>query len=89
MGCLGHRGCKHDSLDRARPRATKADERLSDSGREKLMGLLNASDPKGEVLTTLWAKELVRGLYDHYNAQIAFEFVRRLGNDLQDPDLPE
>ena len=36
---FGHRGRKHDPLYRARLLLTKADERLSDNGREKLMGL--------------------------------------------------
>ncbi len=86
---LGHRGRKHDPLYRSRLLLTKADERLSDNGREKLMGLLNAGDPKGEVLATRRARELVRGLYDHHDATLALEFVQRLGNDLQDTELPE
>jgi transposase len=85
----GHRGRKHDPLYRARRLLTMADERLDDRGRGKLMGLLNAGDPKGEVFATWRAKELVRGLYDHHDAELALEFVRRLGNDLQDPELPE
>jgi len=86
---FGHRGRKHDSLYRARLLLTKADERLSDNGREKLMGLLNAGDPKGEVFATWRAKELVRGLYDHHDPDLALEFVQRLGNDLQESELPE
>jgi len=86
---VGHRGRKNDPLYRARLLLTKADERLSENGREKLMGLLNAGDPKGEVFATWRAKELVRGLYDHDDAAMALSFVQRLGNDLQDPDLPE
>src|SRR5487761_445238 len=85
----GHRGRKHDPLYRARRLLTMADERLDDHGREKLMGLLNAGDPQGQVFATWRAKELVRGLYDHHDGELALEFVRRLGNDLQDPDLPE
>ena len=85
----GHRGRKVDPLYRARRLLTMADERLDDHGREKLMGLLHAGDPKGEVFATWQAKELVRGLYDHHDADLALEFVRRLGNDLQYPDLPE
>ena len=85
----GHRGRKHDPLYRARRLLTMADERLDDHGREKLMGLLHAGDPKGHVFATWQAKELVRGLYDHHDSELALEFVRRLGNDLQDPDLPE
>lgn len=67
----GHRGRKHDPLYRARLLLTKADERLSENGREKLMGLLNAGDPKGEVFATWRAKELVRGLYDHDDGAMA------------------
>jgi transposase len=86
---VGHRGRKDDPLYRARLLLTKADERLSENAREKLMGLLNAGDPKGEVFATWRAKELVRGLYDHDDATLALQFVQRLGNDLQDPELPE
>ena len=85
---FGHRGRKHDPLYRSRLLLTNADERLSDHGRERLMGLLNAGDPQGEVFATWRAKELVRGLYDHDDAEMALEFVQRLGNDLQDPELP-
>jgi transposase len=86
---IGHRGRKDDPLYRARRLLTKADERLSDHGREKLMGLLNAGDPRGEVFATWRAKELVRGLYDHHDAALALTFVQRLGNDLHDPEWPE
>jgi len=61
----------------------------ADHGREKLMGLLNAGDPKGEVFASWRAKELVRGLYEHCDPALALNFVQRLGNDLQDPELPE
>lgn len=40
-------------------------------------------------MATWRTKELVRGLYDHYDAALAPEFVQPLGNDLQDPELPE
>ena len=46
---LGHRGRKHDPLYRCRRLLTKADERLDDKGRTKLLGLLDAGDPRGEV----------------------------------------
>jgi transposase len=85
----GHRGRKLDPLYRARRLLTMADERLNDHGREKLMGLLNAGDPKGQIFATWRAKELVRGLYDYCDPALALAFVQRLGNDLQDPDLPE
>jgi transposase len=53
---LGHRGRKSDPLYRARRLLTKADERLTDPGRTKLVGLLEAGDPDGEVCTTRHAK---------------------------------
>ena len=46
---LGHRGHKADPLYRSRRLLTKADERLDEHGRSKLLGLLDAGDPRGEV----------------------------------------
>ena len=43
---MGHRGHKADPLYRCRRLLTKAEERLDEKGREKLMGLLKAGDPK-------------------------------------------
>jgi transposase len=48
---MGHRGRKDDPLYRARRLLTKADERLDVNGRTKLLGLLDAGDPRGEVRT--------------------------------------
>jgi transposase len=53
---LGHRGQKSDPLYRCRRLLTKAMERLDDKGHEKLMGLLRAGDPRGEVATCWQAK---------------------------------
>ncbi len=85
---LGHRGRKHDPLYRCRRLFTKADERLDDNGRTKLMGLLRAADPLGEVITAWHAKEAVRALYDHTDPALALDWVTRLGHDLQDADCP-
>ena len=85
---LGHRGHKDDPLYRSRRLLTKADERLDDRGRSKLMGLLEAGDPRGEVRMAWHAKEVVRGLYDHRDPGLALEFVTRLGHDLQDRSCP-
>jgi transposase len=49
---LGHRGRKDDPLYRARRLLVRADERLDDKGRQRLLGLLDAGDPRGEVRTT-------------------------------------
>jgi len=85
---LGHRGRKTDPLYRCRRLLTMADERLEDGGRTKLLGLLRAGDPKGEVTNAWHAKEAVRALYSHTDAALATEWVERLGHDLQDGDCP-
>jgi len=85
---LGHRGRKSDPLYRCRRLLTMADERLDDNGRTKLLGLLRAGDPRGEVTTAWHAKEAVRQLYVHTDPALALEWVERLGHDLQDRDCP-
>ena len=85
---LGHRGRKDDPLYRSRRLLTKADERLDDRGRTRLLGLLDAGDPRGEVRTAWHAKETVRGIYDIDDPDLAHEFVVRLGHDLQDDSCP-
>lgn len=85
---LGHRGRKDDPLYRSRRLLTRADERLDDRGREKLLGLLEAGDPKGEVRMAWHAKEVVRSVYDIDDPALAVEFVERLGVDLQDDSCP-
>lgn len=85
---LGHRGHRNDPLYRARRLLTKADERLDDRGRSKLLGLLEAGDPHGEVRTAWHAKEVVRSIYDIDDHTLAVTFVDRLATDLQDESVP-
>ncbi len=85
---LGHRGHKHDPLYRSRRLLTRADERLQDHGRTKLLGLLAAGDPRGEVRAAWHAKEVVRSIYEHHDPDLAVAFVERLGHDLQDQSCP-
>ena len=85
---LGHRGRKHDPRYRGRRLLTKADERLDERGRTKLLGLLEAGDPRGEVRTAWHAKEVVRSIYDHTDPELAEAFGDRLGRDLQDASCP-
>ena len=85
---MGHRGHKTDPLYRCRRLLTKAEERLDDKGRDKLMGLLKAGDPKGDVATVWKAKEAVRELYAHRDPDLALQWVTELGRDLQDKDYP-
>ena len=81
---LGHRGRKIDPLYRCRRLLTMADERLKADGRTKLLGLLRAGDPKGEVTAAWHAKEAVRELYAHTNAPLALAYVDRLAEDMCD-----
>lgn len=85
---LGHRGHTDDPLYRARRLLTRADERLDEPGREKLLGLLKAGDPRGEVQMAWHAKEVVREIYTIDDVKLAVEFVDRLGHDLQDDSCP-
>ena len=85
---LGHRGRKDDPLFRARRLLTKANERLDDRGREKLTGLLEAGDPNGQVRMAWLAKEAVRELYAHSDADMALTFVDELVRDMTDKDMP-
>jgi len=85
---IGHRGRTTDPLYRARRLLTRADERLEDKGRTKLLGLLDAGDPDGDVRTTWHAKEVVRSIYEHTDEVLALQFVTRLGADFQDPAYP-
>ncbi len=85
---FGHRGRKTDPLYRARRLLTKADERLTVDGRTRLLGLLDAGDPHGEVRLAWHAKEVIRQIYDHTNPDLATDFVERLGSDLQDHSCP-
>lgn len=85
---LGHRGHKNDPLYRSRRLLTRASERLDDAGTDKLVGLLEAGDPKGEVRMAWHAKEVVRSIYDHTDAALATDFVTQLGTDLQDASCP-
>ena len=85
---LGHRGRKDDPLYRCRRLLTRADERLDDHGRTKLVGLLEAGDPHGEVRMAWHAKEVVREIYAHTDPVLAAAFVERLGLDLQHESCP-
>jgi transposase len=85
---IGHRGRADDALYRARRLLTKAHERLDDRGEQKLVGLLAAGDPRGEVRMAWHAKEVVRSIYEIANTELAGEFVGQLGHDLQDESCP-
>lgn len=81
---LGHRGYKADPLYRSRRLLAKADERLDDHGRSKLLGLLEAGDPQGKVRMAWHVKEVVREIYALTDPEVGYEFLARLGAHLQD-----
>ena len=85
---LGHRGRKEDPLYRARRRLTMAAERLTEAGTERLVGLLAAGDPRGEVRLAWHAKETVRGIYDIDDPQLAERWVDELIADCVDASMP-
>ena len=85
---LGHRGRKHDPLYRARKLLVSASERITDSGRTRLRGLLDAGDPYGEVRDAWHAKETLLSVYDIDDAKVGAATVAQLAADLQDPGLP-
>ena len=85
---LGHRGRKPDPLYRARRLFTMAAERLPDERRERLVGLLAAGDPKGEVKLTWHAKEVVRQIYDHTDPALADAWVDEIIRDFADRAMP-
>ena len=85
---MGHRGRKDDPLYRCRRLLTKADERLDDRGRTRLLGLLRAGDPHGDVATAWHAKEAVREIYSHTAAELAMTWIERLIDEMTDRDSP-
>ena len=85
---VGHRGRKHDPLYRARRRLVMARERLSDDGHERLLGLLRAGDPRRQVWFAWNAKEVVRQIYDHTDAELAQAWVDEIIRDFADVEMP-
>ncbi|HET8930991.1 MAG TPA: transposase [Acidimicrobiales bacterium] len=86
---LGHRGRKDDPLFRSRRLLTKAHERLDDKGEQKLLGFLEAGDPKGEVRMTWHAKETLRGLYQLVDPDEAGSYLDEFIDDAADESMPE
>ena len=85
----GHRGRKGDALYRIRKLLVMAEERVIELGKaDRLRGLLDAADPKGEVRDAWHAKELVRGIYFEPDHPTAVAYVTELARDLQDHACP-
>ena len=80
----GGRGTKGDHLYRTRRLLLRAAERISERGRTKLVGLLAAGDPRGEVRDAWHAKETLRGIYRIGDHDLALEALDELSRDLRD-----
>jgi transposase len=52
------------------------------------VGRLAAGDPRGEVTTAWHAKEAVRELYGHHDADLALQWVDELSADMRDASSP-
>lgn len=85
---LGNRGDKDDPLYRCRRLLTKAHEHLDDNGETKLVGLLEAGDPHGDVRMAWHAKETVRGLYAMDDPDLAAEFIDEPIDNMADESMP-
>ena len=83
---LGHRGHRDDPLYRSRRLLTKGHERLDETGEAKLLGFLDAGDPKGEVRMAWHAKETLRGFYDQ-PADAADDYLTDLAANLVDREM--
>ena len=67
---------------------TIAHERLDEESNLKLVGLLEAGGPRGEVRNAWHAREVARSIYAIEDPELAVEFVTQLGIDLQDESCP-
>ena len=64
-----------------------ASERITDNGRIRLRGLLDAGDTHGEVRLAWHAKETLRGIYNIDDPELGADTVNRLAVDFQDLSL--
>jgi transposase len=72
---LGHRGRTHDPLFRIRKLLLKAESRLDDRGREKLLAGLRVGDPHDELLGAWLAKEAVGAVLREDDPDVAAELL--------------
>ncbi len=85
---LGHRGRKHDPLYRSRKLLLTGHERISETGEDRLRGLLDAGDPHGEVRNASHANQTLRGIYDIADPDLGRATVDQLAAEYQDSYLP-
>ena len=86
---LGHRGRKTDPLYRCRRRLSMADERLSDDGHDKLLGLLAAGDPQRRGVVRLERQgSRPPDLRPHRPPSSPSTWVDEIGRDFADAEMP-
>lgn len=86
---LGHRGRKHDPLYRIRRTLLVAHDRLTEEQRERVVRLLLAGDPEGEVGAAYLAKELLREVYAARTLRTARRRLERFYRHCADSDVRE
>lgn len=86
---LGHRGRKHDPLYRIRRTLLVAHDRLTEAQRDRVVRLLLAGDPEGEVGAVYLAKELLREVYAARTLRVARTRLRRFYRHCADSDVRE
>jgi transposase len=86
---LGHRGRKGDPLYRIRRRLLAAHDRLGTGNYERMVVLLEAGDPEGQVAAAYLAKELLREVYATTELAEARHRLERFYVHCRAADVPE
>jgi transposase len=86
---LGHRGRKGDPLYRIRRRLLAAHDRLGPETYDRMVVLLEAGDPSGEVAAAYLAKELLREVYATTAVAAARQRLERFYAHCRSAEVPE
>jgi len=86
---FGHRGRKGDPLYRTRKLLLAGDERLTETGRTRLLEGLRLGDPDDEVLGAWLAKEMVRDVYLTNDLELAEVLLARTVKACVTDPVPE
>ena len=86
---LGHRGWKGDPLYSIRRRLLAAHDRLDPRAFQRMLALLEAGDPSGEVAAAYLAKELLREVYATTDADEATRRLRRFYDHCRSAEVRE
>lgn len=86
---LARRGHRDDPLYRIRRRLLLAQEKLTDTGRQRLLAALAVGDPDGEVAAAYLAKELLREVYDTTHVSVGRRRLEVFHRHCRDADMLE